>query len=215
MVIHIIPIGGTTLISLGSLTPPSYVPPGAKQQFGSSSQPQPSPSTSPVEQAILNLSKVVGDFVEEQKGINVQLTQRIDTVESTLNKRIDGLESSLNQKIDNLQYSITRITNLLEVQEKGRFPSQTLPNPKGVHEIGSSSNSRMDEVKAIITLRSGIEIKQPVPMTAEETKKEKEAEPERIIIKEDSMKKNMPPLFPQALRGKKKKSQTKMKFGRC
>ena len=184
--------------------PPVYVPPGAKLQFCSSSQPQPSPSSSPVEQAILNLSKVVGDFVEEQKGINVQLTQRIDTVESTLNKRIDGLESILNQKIDNLQYSISRITNLLEVQEKGRFPSQTLPNPKGVHEIGSSSNSRMDEVKAIITLRSGKEIEKPVPKIAEETKKEKEAEPERIIIKEDSMKKNMPPPFPQALRGKKK-----------
>ena len=71
--------------------PPAYVPPGAKQQFGSSSQPQPPSSTSPVEQAILNLSKVVGNFVEEQKGINVQLAQRIDTVESTLNKRIDGL----------------------------------------------------------------------------------------------------------------------------
>ena len=43
--------------------PPTYVPPGAKQQFGSSSQPQPSPSSSLVEQAILNLSKVVGNFV--------------------------------------------------------------------------------------------------------------------------------------------------------
>ena len=83
-------------------TPPAYVPPGAKPQFGSQSQSQPPPSSSPVEQAILNLSKVVGNFVEEQKGINVQLAQRIDTVESTLNKRIDGLESNLNQKIDNL-----------------------------------------------------------------------------------------------------------------
>ena len=174
--------------------PPAYVPPGAKQQFGSSSQPQ--PSSSPVEQAILNLSKVVGNFVEEQKGINVQLTQRIDTVESTLNKRIDGIESSLNQKIDNLQHSINKINNLLEVQERGRFPSQTLPNPKGVHEIGSSCNSRLDEVKAIITLRSGKEIEQPVPMTAEETCKEKEAKLEKIINSEDSVKKNMPPPFP-------------------
>ena len=82
---------------------------------------------------------------------------------------------------------------MLEVQEKGRFLSQTLPNPKGVHEIGSSSNSRMDEVKAIITLRSGKEIEQPVPMTAQETEKEKEAEPERIIIDEDLVKKNMSP----------------------
>ena len=142
--------------------------------------------------------------MEEQKGINVQLAQRIDTIESTLNKRIDGLESNLNQKIDNLQYSITKINNLLEIQERGRFPSQTLPNPKGVHEVGSSSNSGMDEVKVIITLRSGREIEQPVPMTAEETCKEKEAEPERVIIDEDLVKKTMPPPFPQALRDKKK-----------
>ena len=142
--------------------------------------------------------------MEEQKGINVQLAQQIDTVENTLNKRIDGLESNLNQKIDNLQYSITRINNLLEVQERGRFLSQTLPNPKGVHEVGSSSNSGMDEVKYIITLRSGKEIEQPVPMTAEETCKGQEAEPERVIISEDPVKKNMPPPFPQALRGKKK-----------
>ena len=74
---------------------------------------------------------------------------------------------------------------MLKVPEKEKFPSQTLPNPKGVHEIGSSSNSRMDDVKAIITLRSGKEIEQPVPMIAEETEKKKEAEPERIIIRED------------------------------
>ena len=145
--------------------------------------------------------------MEEQKGINVQLAQRIDTVESTLNKRIDGIESNLNQKIDNLQYSITKINNILEVQERGRFPSQTLPNPKGVHEVGSSSNSGMDEVKAIITLRSGREIEQPVPKAIEETSKEKEAEPKRVIISEDSMKHCIPPPFPQALRSKKKASQ--------
>ena len=116
--------------------PPPYVPPGAKPQFGSPSQSQQPPPSSPVEQAILNLSKVVGNFVEEQKGINVQLAQRIDTVENTLNKKIDGLENNLKQKMDNLQYSITNINKLLEVQERGRFPSQTLPNPKGIHEVG-------------------------------------------------------------------------------
>ena len=187
--------------------PPAYVPPGAKPQFGSTSQPQPPPSSSPVEQAILNLSKVVGNFVEEQKGINVQLAQRIDTVENTLNKRIDGLESNLNQKIDNLQYSITKINKLLEVQERGRFPSQTLPNPKGIHEVGSSNNSGMDEVKAVITLRSGKEVDQPMPKPVEESKQGEELQSEHILLKEDSMKYIIPPPFPQALRGKKKTSQ--------
>ena len=147
MVIPTIPIGGITLILHGDLTPLlmylqvpnlSLVPPSQSQQ---------PPSSSPVEQAILNLSKVVGNFVEEQKGINVELAQRIDTVENTLNKRIDGLESNLNQKIDNLQYSITKINKLLEAQERGRFPSQTLPNPKGIHEVGSSNNSGMDRLR--------------------------------------------------------------------
>ena len=47
--------------------PPAYAPQGAQQQFSSTSaQQQQPPPSSPVEQAILNLSKVVGTFVEEQ-----------------------------------------------------------------------------------------------------------------------------------------------------
>ena len=149
----------------------------------------------------------MGNFVEEQKGINVQLAQRIDTVENTLNKRIDGIESNLNQKIDNLQYSITKINKLLEVQENGRFPSQTLPNPKGIHEVGSSNNSRMDEVKPIITLRSGKEVDQPMPKPVEKSRQGEELQPEHILLKEDSLKYHIPPPIPQALRGKKKATQ--------
>ena len=183
--------------------PPAYVPPGAKPQFGSPSQSQQPPSSSPVEQAMLNLSKVVGNFVEEQKGTNVQLAQRIETVESTLNKKINGLESNLNQKIDNLQYSITNINKLLEGQERGRFPSQTLPNPKGIHEVGSG----MDEVKSIITLRSGREVDQPLPKPVEESRQGEEMQPEHILLEEDSIKYRVSPPFPQALRGKKKETQ--------
>ena len=183
--------------------PPPYVPPGAKPQFGSPSQSQQPPPSSPVEQVILNLSKVVGNFVEEQRGINVQLAQRIDTVENTLNKKIDGLESNLKQKMDNLQYSITNINKLLEVQERGRFPSQTLSNPKGIHEVGSG----MDEVKSIITLRSGKEVDQPMPKPVEESRQGEEMQPEHILLEEDSMKYRIPPPFPQALRGKKKATQ--------
>ena len=115
----------------------------------------------------------------------MQLTQKINTVESTLNSKIDGLQNELAHKIDNLLYSITRLTNQQQVQEKGKFPSQTQPNPRGIHEIASASEPapRMDEVKAIITLRSGKKVEQPVPKPVEETKEEKEVEPERIIIK--------------------------------
>ena len=107
-------------------------------------------------------------------------------MEGSLNKRINGLEGSLNQKVDNMQSSITRLTNQQQVQEQGRFPSQTLPNPRGVHEIGSASNPapRMDEVKAVITLRNGKQVYQPTPKPAEETREEEVVEPVHIFIKE-------------------------------
>ena len=127
MVTSTTPIGEITLTSPGNPLPLPMYPQVPNHNLGPPLNHNHHPPSSPVEQAILNLSKVVGNFVEEQKGINVQLAQRIDTVENTLNKRIDGLESNLNQKIDNLQYSITKINKLLEVQERGRFPSQTLP----------------------------------------------------------------------------------------
>ena len=37
----------------------------------------------------------MGDFVGEQKTMNVQLNKRVDTVESTSNKRMDGIQSEI------------------------------------------------------------------------------------------------------------------------
>ena len=50
----------------------------------------------------MNLRKVVGNFVEEQKTINAHINQRIEKVESSIDKRIEGLHKSLNQKIDTM-----------------------------------------------------------------------------------------------------------------
>ncbi|RVW19766.1 hypothetical protein CK203_111517 [Vitis vinifera] len=138
-----------------------------------------------LEQAIANLSKVVGDFFGNQEAINAQLNQRIDRVESTLNKRMDGMQNDISQKFDNLQYSISRLTNLNTVQEKGRFPSQPHQNPKGVHEVESleGESSQMKDVKALITLRSGKKIEKPTPKPhvekEEEIKKGEEMERQR------------------------------------
>ena len=69
----------------------------------------------------------------------------------------------------------------------------------------SEPNPRIDEVKVVITLRSGKEVEQPVPKpVTEEGHKAKEAEPKELVIKEDVVKKNTPPPFPQALKSKKK-----------
>ena len=94
-------------------TPCIYIPQGAQQHFGSTStQQQLPPLSSPVEQAILNLSKVVGTFVEERKVLNVQTNQKIEAV-----------ESSLNRKLDNMHSEISRLSNQqLQGSEKGKAP---------------------------------------------------------------------------------------------
>ena len=141
------------------------------------------------------------------------------------------MQNDLYHKIDNIQYSISRLTNLNTVQEKGKFPSQPHQNPKGIHEVEAQGgeSSKLREVKAVITFRSGKEVVQPAPKVkhAEESESEKDMgekksekdgydsnvdEEPRIVIKEDMMKKHMPPPFPQALHGKKGTKNTSKNF---
>ena len=127
--------------------------------------------------------------------MNAQTTQKIKTLEDTLNK-----------KIDDLQYSVSRLTNQQQVQEKGKFPSQTQPNPRRLHQVSSSSdpNSRMNEVKAIITLRSGKELTHPAPKAIDPRQEAIENEPEEVVTKQTVEKNKTSPPFPQALNAKKK-----------
>ena len=75
-----------------------------------------------------------------------------------------------------------------------------------MHELSSSSdlNPRMDEVKVIITLRSGKELKQLEPKPKEEGQEAKEAKLDEVVTKENAVKNSTPPPFPQALKAKKK-----------
>ena len=86
--------------------PPQYdypEPPFYASTPQSPQSPQPLQSISPVEQAILDLTRIVNDFVEENKKINAH---SIVTVEDNLNKKIDGLKDDFVHKWDNLQDSI-------------------------------------------------------------------------------------------------------------
>ena len=62
----------------------------------------------------------------------------------------------------------------------------------------------MDEVKAIITLRSGKELKQLAPKAVELGQEAKEVKPEEVVTRDTAMKNSTPPPFPQALKAKKK-----------
>ena len=130
----------------------------------------------------------------------------MSNLHSEISQKHDSLQAEISQKYDNLQYSISRLSNQQQVQEKGKFPSQTQPNPRGLHEVSSSSelNSWMDEVKAIITLRSGKELTQPTPKAVKQGQEAEETELEGVVIKQTAEKNSTPPPFPQALKAKKK-----------
>ena len=66
----------------------------------------------------------MGTFIEEQKAVNVQTNQRIDTTESSLNQKLDGLQNDLDQKIDILEYSISRLTNQQHVHPEDQNPEE-------------------------------------------------------------------------------------------
>ena len=96
--------------------PPQYAPPEPPYYAPTSQQHPPTPSL--VEQAILNLGKIVDNFIEEQRAVTVQVNQKINTVESSLNKKLDGFQSEIDQNLDILQESISKLTNHLVHQEE-------------------------------------------------------------------------------------------------
>ena len=76
------------------------------------------PPLSLVEQAILNLSKQVDNFIENNRVVNVQTIREIETVKSSLNKRTDGLQSEIDQKLDIQQESILKLVPQFVHQEE-------------------------------------------------------------------------------------------------
>ena len=91
------PYGSTYNHSWGNHTnssweprPPQYASPEPPYYASTPQLPQ---SIPPFEQAILDLTQIVDDFVAEQKGINAHSNKRIVTVEDNLNKKLNGLKN--------------------------------------------------------------------------------------------------------------------------
>ena len=174
----------------------AYISPADQQQFCSTSTTQQMPPlSSPVEQAILNLSKVVGTFVEEQKVLNVQTSQKIEAVEISLSRKLDNMHSEIS-KLSNQQ---------LQSSEIGKAPFQGQQYQKLVNEIGltEAPNARIDEVKAVVTLRSGKELKPAVPELVNSAPVVADPLKEKQSMGKEEVKIRIPPPFPQLLRKKK------------
>ena len=102
-----------------------------------------------MEETILNLTKLVGDFVGEQRTINAQWNQRIDTVESNLNQRLDGLQNDFEQKLDSLQYSISRLINQQHVLLEKENPEEVCLSDTMVEEHCTLLTEEGNEKEAV------------------------------------------------------------------
>ena len=112
--------------------------------------PQPLQSIHPLEQAILDLTRKVNDYVETNKKIRAH---SIVTVEDNLNKKIDGLKDDFEPKWDNLQDSIEDLVNLQlcppeeECQSGTRVEEQRVVTVQANQEtetVESSLNKELD-----------------------------------------------------------------------
>ena len=128
---------------------PTYAPP-PHPQYASLSQPQPPQPISPVEQAILDLTKLVSDAVEEQKKFNAQLSQKIPTVENPLEQKLDGLQSEVGQQFDSLQCSISRLAQQHVHQEKENPEKECL-----IHTTMEEQYKQQDEAISPLLTEEG------------------------------------------------------------
>ena len=112
------------------------------------------------------------------------------------------------QMINDLKETFDKITSALAIKEKGKFPAQPQSNPKShqnPHE-GSSGSQHLDQVKSIITLRSGKTIHRPI-LEPHETEEKSESEGKEGVdgplpVIDNNSFSHAPP-FPQALKTKK------------
>ena len=105
---------------------PTYAPPTSPYNASTPQPSQPAQLTSSVEQAILNLSNLVDNFIEKQRIVNVKANQEIELVESSMSKELYRFQSEIDQKFDILQQFISNLTNQLVHQEEENLEGECL-----------------------------------------------------------------------------------------
>jgi hypothetical protein len=97
-----------------------------------------------------------------------------------------------------LKDALAKFTSTLSFQEKGEFPSQPQQNPKGQYNSSASSSrsQHMDQVKSVITLRSGKVIEKPILEPCEKDDELISEGKEGVESEHCKEKTDSPPAFP-------------------
>ena len=167
---------------------PTYAP-YPHPQYASWSQPQPPQPISPIEQAILDLTKLVGDAVVEQKEFNAQLSEKIHTEENSLDQRLDGLNNDFEHEWDNLQDCIEDLIDLQQCPPEEECQSGTMVEEPCLHQPQESLVENFESsVGAAICLWEKKEA--TFPLTEKSSGHETGEEPQEPILQPIPMKLN-------------------------
>ena len=155
--------------------PPFYASPPQSPQ-----SPQPLQSIHPLEQAMLDLNRIMYDYVEANKKIKAH---SIVTMEENLNKKIDGLKDDFEHKWDNLQDSIEDLVNLQQCPPEEECQSGTMVEEKRVvtvqanqetETVESSLNKELDGFKSEIDQKLDIQQESILKLTNQFVQQEEE-----------------------------------------
>jgi hypothetical protein len=174
----------------------SSVPPASSSSYQAPTQ-GPGSSTQSLEETMKEFMKITGQSISDVRHATMVNTQAIAKIET----------------------QIGQIASHLGEREKGKFPSQPVPNPKALTIENSSNFSHgHEQVQSIVTLRSGGQVDNKVgqeeedlvmPQSKESGRdKEGEVEPSRAIpTVEDPPRSFVPKApYPERLRASKKKN---------
>jgi len=141
--------------------------------------------------------------------------------QSNLEDTLKAFMQITNLAIAKMEVQMGQMANHLSEREKGKLPSQLVPNPKLQFGRGSSSNPRhwQEHVQAIVTLRYGRHVDNQVVLPEENptvsqgqdsgNNKERDAEPSKATpIIEDSPRSFVPKVpYPDRLQAPKKEGK--------
>ena len=150
-----------------------YIPPTDQQQFTPTSQQQQPPPLHPlVEQAILDLTRKVNDYVEENKKIRAH---SIVTVEDNLNKKIDGLKDDFEHKWDHLHDSSEDLIDQQQCPLEEECQSGTMVEEQRVVTV--QANQETETVESSLNNESDgfqIKIQESISKLAQQPDQEEE-----------------------------------------
>ena len=155
--------------------PPFYASPPQSPQ-----SPQPLQSINPLEQAMLDLNRIMDDYMETNKKIKAH---SIVTVEDNLNKRLDGLNIDFEHKRDNLQDSSEDLIDQQqcppeeECQSGTRVEEQRVVTVQANQEtetVESSLDKELDEFQSEIDQKLDIQQESILKLTHQPVQQEEE-----------------------------------------